>query len=91
MKKSARKTVAGLSIPLLLLVLLTSAPRALPQQLAPKTTAPADVRARVTETPVDSSTPDDPAVDKLLAVYSPKVHELEVVIGNDLWGRRGGR
>ena len=94
MKRSARKMLAGLSIPLLLLVLLlTSAPRALSQQLAPKTTAPAtqspatqantpaDVRARVTETPVDSSIPDDPAVDKLLAVYSPKVRELEVVIG----------
>ena len=94
MKKSARKMLAGLSIPLLLLVLLlTSAPRALSQQLAPKTTAPAtqspatqantpaDVRARVTETPVDSSIPDDPAVDKLLAVYSPKVRVLEVVIG----------
>ena len=94
MKKSARKMLAGLSIPLLLLVLLlTSAPRTLSQQLAPKTTAPAtqspatqantpaDVRARVTETPVDSSIPDDPAVDKLLAVYGPKVRELEVVIG----------
>ncbi|HEY5075271.1 MAG TPA: 5'-nucleotidase C-terminal domain-containing protein, partial [Pyrinomonadaceae bacterium] len=42
---------------------------------------PADVRARVTETPIDSSIADDPAVDKLLAVYSPKVRELEVVIG----------
>src|ERR1700686_687787 len=99
MKKSARKTLASLSIPLLLLVLLTSAPRALPQQPALKTTTPAtqspaipaDIRARVIETPVDSSIPNDPAVDKLLAVYSPKVRELEVVIGN-LKGelRKGG-
>ena len=85
MKKSARKMLAGLSIPLLLLaLLLTSAPQAWAQQPAPKTTTPAtpaDVRARVTETPVDSSIADDPALDKLLAVYSPKVRELEVVIG----------
>jgi 2',3'-cyclic-nucleotide 2'-phosphodiesterase (5'-nucleotidase family) len=84
MMKSARKMLAGLPIPLLLLVLLlTSAPPALAQQPAPKTTAPApaDVRARATETQVDSSISDDPAVDKLLAVYSPKVRELDVVIG----------
>ena len=70
MKKSARKMLAGLSIPLLLLaLLLTSAPQAWAQQPAPKTTppaTPADVRARVTETPVDSSIADDPALDKLL-------------------------
>jgi 2',3'-cyclic-nucleotide 2'-phosphodiesterase (5'-nucleotidase family) len=85
MKKSARKMLGGLSIPLLLLVLLlTSATQAWAQQPAPKITTPAtpaDVRARVTETPIDSSIADDPAVDKLLAVYSPKVRELEVVIG----------
>jgi 2',3'-cyclic-nucleotide 2'-phosphodiesterase (5'-nucleotidase family) len=79
MKKSARKTLASLSIPLLLLVLLVSAPRARSQQPAPKTTAPP---ARVTETAVDASIPDDPPVDKMLAPYSPKVRELEVVIGN---------
>ena len=97
MKKSARKMLTGLSIPLLLLVLLlTSAPRTLSQP-APKTTAAptaqsgVDVRARVTETAVDASTPDDPAVDKMLAVYSPKVRELDVVIGK-LKGelRKGG-
>jgi 2',3'-cyclic-nucleotide 2'-phosphodiesterase (5'-nucleotidase family) len=30
---------------------------------------------------VDASIPDDPPVDKMLAVYGPKVRELEVVIG----------
>ncbi len=95
MKKSARKMLAGLSIPLLLLVLLLgSAPQAWGQQPAPKTTspaAPADVRARVTQTAVDASTPDDPAVDKLLTLYGPKVRELNVVIGK-LKGelRKGG-
>jgi len=84
MKKSARKTLAGLSIPLLLLVLLlTSAPRALSQQPAPKTTSPSPpgAGARVTETAVDASIPDDSTVDKMLAPYSPKVRELEVVLG----------
>lgn len=89
MKKSARKMVAGLSFRLLLLLLLVAgAPRALPQQTAPKTTTPAqspataaDARPRVTETAIDATTPDDPAVSKMLAVYSPKVNELEVVLG----------
>lgn len=87
MKKSARKMICGWSLPLLLLVLLlTSAPTALSQQPAPKaaaapTQAGADVRARVTETAVDASIPDDPLVDKMLAVFSPKVRELDVVLG----------
>ncbi len=94
MKKSARKILARLSIPILLLVFLsTNASRALSQQPAPKTpvSSPqspatqrgpgANGRARVTETAVDASIPDDPPVDKMLAVYSPKVRELEVVLG----------
>jgi 2',3'-cyclic-nucleotide 2'-phosphodiesterase (5'-nucleotidase family) len=103
MMKSARNMLAGLSIPALLAVLLLiSAPRALPQQPAPKSATPApsttqspiaaaDVRARVVETAVDATVPNDPAVDKMLAVYSPKVRELEVVIGK-LKGelRKGG-
>ena len=100
MKKSARNMVAGQSFRLfLLLLLLAGAPRALPQQPAPKTTTPAtqspaapvDVQARVTETAIDATIPDDPAVGKMLAVYSPKVKELEVVLGK-LKGelRKGG-
>jgi len=87
MKKSARKMVAGLSFRFfLLLLLLAGASWALPQQPAPKATSPAqspaaDVRARVTETAIDSTISDDPAVGKMLAVYSPKVRELEVVLG----------
>jgi 2',3'-cyclic-nucleotide 2'-phosphodiesterase (5'-nucleotidase family) len=91
MKKSARKVAAGLLFQsLLILLLLVSAPRALPQQTAPKTAsptaqpqvvAPVDVPARVSETAIDSTIVDDPAVGKMLAVYSPKVRELEVVLG----------
>lgn len=47
---------------------------------APAPTPPA-VHARVTETVVDGTIPDDPAVDKMLEVYAPKVRALEVVIG----------
>jgi 2',3'-cyclic-nucleotide 2'-phosphodiesterase (5'-nucleotidase family) len=90
MIKSARKMLAGLPTSLLLCgLLLAGAARVLPQQPVAKTApspaqspaTPADVRARVIETPVDSSIPNDPAVDKMLGPYSPKVRELEVVIG----------
>ena len=91
MKKSARKLVAGVPFQLLLLPLLLVGPlRALAQQPAPKTAppavqpqavAPVTVPARVTETLIDSKVPNDPAVDKMVAVYSPKVKELEVVLG----------
>jgi 2',3'-cyclic-nucleotide 2'-phosphodiesterase (5'-nucleotidase family) len=91
MKKSARKLVAGLFFQLLLLLsLLVGAPSAPAQQASPKTAsptaqaqavAPVVVPARVMETIIDSKIPGDPAVDKLVAVYSPKVKELEVVLG----------
>lgn len=99
MKTPARRMPGRLVIALLpLALLLTSATRVLPQQPAPQTApktqlpvTPAEVRARVTETAVDPATPNDPAVDKMLAPYSPKVRELEVVIGK-LKGelRKGG-
>ena len=85
MKKPARKLLARLSIRVLLLVLLaTVAPLALGQKPAAKTARtgpPVTQPARVTETAVDASIADDPTVDKMLAPYSPKVRELEVVIG----------
>ena len=48
-------------------------------------------RARVDETVVDPSIPDDKAVDKMLEVYAPKVRALDIKIGN-LKGelRKGG-
>lgn len=57
---------------------------------SPSTTA-TDIHARVTELGVDASIPDDPAFEKMLAVYSPKVRALDLVIGKltgDL--RKGG-
>jgi len=63
-------------------------PATRPQSRPPATV---DVHPRVTETLIDSSIPDDPALDKLVAVYSPKVRELEAIIGK-LKGelRKGG-
>src|SRR5882762_6535791 len=80
-----------------LLLLLPSAPLALAQrpapQAAPTAQAPAarDVHAHVTQTAVDASIKDDPAVDKMLAVYGPRVRALDAVIGK-LKGelRKGG-
>ena len=77
-------------------MLVTAAAPALTQpatkpQTSPTPTAGADVRARVSETLVDSSIPGDPAFDQMLAAYSPKVREIEKVIGKlrgDL--RKGG-
>jgi 2',3'-cyclic-nucleotide 2'-phosphodiesterase (5'-nucleotidase family) len=101
MKNFARKSVGSRSFQLLLLLfLLIGAPRALSQQPAPKTAspspapqvpAPVDVRVRATETAIDATIPDDPAITRMIAVYSPKVKELEVVIGK-LKGelRKGG-
>ena len=57
----------------------------------PAPSAPADVHAKVTENLVDSTVPDDPAINKMLEVYSPKVRALDEVIGKlkgDL--RKGG-
>jgi 2',3'-cyclic-nucleotide 2'-phosphodiesterase (5'-nucleotidase family) len=54
--------------------------------------APAkDVGARVSETQIDGAIKDDPAVEKMLGAYSPKVRELSTVIGT-LKGelRKGG-
>ena len=60
------------------------------QAAAPAPT-PADIHARVTEITVDSSLADDPAVDKMLEAYAPKVRALDVIIGK-LKGelRKGG-
>jgi len=42
---------------------------------------PADIPAKATLNAVDATIPDDPAVDKMLTAYSPKVKALDQVIG----------
>lgn len=76
---------AFLSPALLLCIIASGAQFALGQAAArptPKpTVTPVDIHASVTESMVDSSVSDDPAVDKMLSVYSPKVRALDQVIG----------
>ena len=54
------------------------APKASP---TPRTRKPTDVNVHAERQPVDSTVPDDPAVNQMLAVYSPKVRELDAVLG----------
>src|SRR5207253_9561259 len=87
--KSVLKIVRSLGYALWLLLLSFSAvDPASAQQPAPAAsptpstiTAPRAVKARVTETLIESSIPDDPAVDQMLAAYTPKVRALDTVIG----------
>src|SRR5258708_25969344 len=97
--RSVLKIVSSLGFGLwLLLVSFSAVDPANAQQPAPAAspspstiTAPRDVKARVTETLIDSLIPNDPAVDQMLAAYSPKVRALNIVIGR-LKGelRKGG-
>jgi len=86
--------VIRVKLALLSWVLVLGVSPALFAQVSAKPAAaptPADVHAAVTQTAVDSTIPDDPAVDKMLETYSPKVRALEQVVGKlkgDL--RKGG-
>src|SRR5438132_8931754 len=73
-----------------LFIVLISAGAALAQQPAPIPAAP-NISTRASEKLVDSLIADDAAVDKMLEAYSPKVRELDNVIGT-LKGelRKGG-
>ena len=66
------------------------APKASPTPRAPRA-KPADVNLHADKLSVDATVSDDPAVNQMLAVYSPKVRELDVVLGS-LKGelRKGG-
>jgi len=97
--RSVLKIVSSLGFGLwLLLVSFSVVDPANAQQPAPAaspnpstSTAPRDVKAHVTETLIDSSIPDDPAVDQMLAAYTPKVRALDTILGK-LKGelRKGG-
>jgi 2',3'-cyclic-nucleotide 2'-phosphodiesterase (5'-nucleotidase family) len=79
----SRPKLALLSWALLLCVISGGAQAALGQATARPAPAatPADIHASVGETLVDSSLPDDAAVDKMLKAYSPKVRALDQPIG----------
>ena len=67
------------------------APTASPKPRAPRAPKPTDVNLHAEKLSVDSTVADDPAVNQMVAVYSPKVRELDVVLGS-LKGelRKGG-
>ena len=78
----SRAKLAPLSWVLLLCVLAGGAQVALGQAAAPAPVAPrATGPAKVTQTAIDRSLPDDAAVDKMLEAYSPKVRALDQPIG----------
>jgi 2',3'-cyclic-nucleotide 2'-phosphodiesterase (5'-nucleotidase family) len=78
-----RVRLALLSWALLLCVSVGGADSAFGQAAARPAPAAkqADVHASVTESPVDSTIPDDTAVEKMLEAYSLRVRALEQVIG----------
>ena len=96
--RSVLKIVSSVAFGWWLLLVSFSVAPANAQQSAPAAsptpspiTAPRDVKARVTETLIDSSIPDDPTLDQTLAAYAPKVRALDTIIGR-LRGelRKGG-
>jgi 2',3'-cyclic-nucleotide 2'-phosphodiesterase (5'-nucleotidase family) len=71
-----------LTCALVLSMLAAAAQSARAQSAAPaQSPKPADIHARATEITVDSSIPDDFAVEKMLQVYAPKVRALNEAIG----------
>jgi 2',3'-cyclic-nucleotide 2'-phosphodiesterase (5'-nucleotidase family) len=93
MKRSGSSVLGRLPAFALLMIAgcFTASAQPATPKASPLPVAGADVSARATEVMVDSSVADDPAVDKMLAVYGPKVRELDAIIGN-LKGelRKGG-
>lgn len=76
----SRTKFALLTCGLVLSLFAVTARSAHAQAVAPAA-KPANIPARVTETLIDSSIPNDPAVEKMLEVYAPKVRALSEVIG----------
>jgi 2',3'-cyclic-nucleotide 2'-phosphodiesterase (5'-nucleotidase family) len=66
---------------LLLCFIVPGGKSASAQTAARPAATPADVRVRPTELEVNAATPNDPAVDKMLETYAPRVRELDQVIG----------
>lgn len=92
----SRKKIVRLILPMLLCVAAcvgnVFAQATQPQKSVPSPTPiGADIRVTATPVSVDSTIPDDPAFEKMLAAYSPRVRALDNVIGK-LTGelRKGG-
>jgi 2',3'-cyclic-nucleotide 2'-phosphodiesterase (5'-nucleotidase family) len=79
-----RAKLALLSWALLLCIIAGGGAQSARGQAAARATpapTPAEIHATAKEIYVDSSLPDDPAVDKMLTVYGPRVRALDEVIG----------
>jgi len=82
MNGSVRLIATTLRLSLLIaLTLALTASYGKAQQPAPAPSTSKDVNAHASERLVDASIADDPAVDKMLEGYSPKVRALDTVIG----------
>ena len=82
MNGSVRLIATTLRLSLLIaLTLALTASYGKAQQPAPAPSTSKDVNAHASERLVDASIGDDPAVDKMLEGYSPKVRALDTVIG----------
>ncbi|HEY5885709.1 MAG TPA: 5'-nucleotidase C-terminal domain-containing protein [Pyrinomonadaceae bacterium] len=64
----------------LTLVVLSATP-SIAQVATKPAPGPVDAGARATQTLIDSTIPDDPAVNKMLEAYTPKVRGLNEVVG----------
>ncbi|HWN10190.1 MAG TPA: 5'-nucleotidase C-terminal domain-containing protein [Pyrinomonadaceae bacterium] len=93
----SRPNIARLILTVLLCALASAGEsvfaQAAPQQKPVPSPTPIaiDIQATATQVGVDATIPDDPAFEKMLAAYSPKVRALDSVIGKltgDL--RKGG-
>ena len=86
-----RRRTLLLSTTLAFVVFAFSAMPSIAQVATQPAPAPIGTKARATQTLVDSTLPDDPAVNKMLDAYAPRVRGLSEVIGRlrgDL--RKGG-
>ena len=76
-----RRRTLLLSTILALIVFSFSATPSAAQVATQPAPAPIDANARASQTLVDSTIPDDSAVNKMLEAYTPKVRGLSAVIG----------
>jgi 2',3'-cyclic-nucleotide 2'-phosphodiesterase (5'-nucleotidase family) len=79
--KRAMTRLVILTGALLLCFIVPGGTSASAQTAARPAATPVDVRVRPTELEVNATTPNDPAVDKMLETYAPRVRELDLVIG----------
>ena len=76
-----RRRTLLLSTTLVFVVFAFGATASTAQVAAQPAPAPVDTNSRATQTLIDSTIPDDPAVNKMVEAYAPKVRGLSTAIG----------